>query len=112
MRPGVRGEAVGLDPAGGEDRALFQRDGQHGQALVDAGADGLVLFNRFLQPDFDLDSLETKPRLVLSTPFEMLLPLRWIAILSGRLKASLALTSGLHDAEGLIKALLAVPTWA
>jgi dihydroorotate dehydrogenase (fumarate) len=75
--------------------------------LVDAGADGLVLFNRFLQPDIDLETLETRPRLVLSTPYEMLLPLRWIAILHGRIGASLALTSGLHDADGMIKALLA-----
>ena len=75
--------------------------------LVEAGADGLVLFNRFLQPDIDLETLETRPRLVLSTPFEMLVPLRWIAILHGRIDASLALTSGLHDADGMIKALLA-----
>jgi dihydroorotate dehydrogenase (fumarate) len=85
----------------------FSAMGNMAKRLVEAGADGLVLFNRFLQPDIDLETLETKPRLVLSTPFEMLLPLRWIAILRGRLKASLALTSGLHDAEGLIKALLA-----
>jgi dihydroorotate dehydrogenase (fumarate) len=75
--------------------------------LVEAGADGLVLFNRFLQPDIDLETLETRPRLVLSTPFELLVPLRWIAILKGRIRASLALTSGLHTAEDLIKALLA-----
>ncbi|MGA2064891.1 MAG: dihydroorotate dehydrogenase-like protein [Thermoguttaceae bacterium] len=75
--------------------------------LVEAGADGLVLFNRFLQPDIDLETLETRPRLVLSTPFEMLVPLRWIAILHGRVRASLALTSGLHDSDGMIKALLA-----
>jgi dihydroorotate dehydrogenase (fumarate) len=75
--------------------------------LVEAGADGLVLFNRFLQPDIDLETLETRPRLVLSTPFEMLLPLRGIAILHGRIAASLALTGGLHDSEDMIKALLA-----
>jgi dihydroorotate dehydrogenase (fumarate) len=75
--------------------------------LVEAGADGLVLFNRFLQPDFDLESLETVPRLALSTPVELLVPLRWIAILHGRINASLALTSGIHDAQGLIKALMA-----
>ena len=75
--------------------------------LVEAGADGLVLFNRFLQPDIDLDTLETRPKLALSTPFELLLPLRWIAILRGRIDASLALTSGLHEAEDLLKALLA-----
>jgi dihydroorotate dehydrogenase (fumarate) len=75
--------------------------------LVEAGADGLVLFNRFLQPDIDLETMETRPRLVLSTPFEMLVPLRWIAILHGRIRASLALTSGLHDSDDMIKALLA-----
>ncbi|MGD0900395.1 MAG: dihydroorotate dehydrogenase-like protein [Thermoguttaceae bacterium] len=75
--------------------------------LVEAGADGLVLFNRFLQPDIDLETLETRPRLVLSTPFEMLVPLRWIAILHGRIGASLALTGGLHDSEDMVKALLA-----
>lgn len=76
--------------------------------LVDAGADGLVLFNRFIQPDIDLDDLDTNPRLVLSTPYELLVPLRWIAILSGRLprNASLAVTSGIHDAAGMIKSLL------
>ncbi len=75
--------------------------------LVEAGADGLVLFNRFLQPDIDLDTMETMPKLVLSSPNELLVPLRWIAILRGRIDASLALTSGLHDADGLAKALLA-----
>jgi dihydroorotate dehydrogenase (fumarate) len=85
----------------------FSALGNMAKRLVEAGADGLVLFNRFLQPDIDLETMETRPHLELSTTFEMLLPLRWIAILHGRLKASLALTGGLHDAEGLIKALLA-----
>jgi dihydroorotate dehydrogenase (fumarate) len=85
----------------------FSSPGQMARRLVQAGADGLVLFNRFLQPDIDLESLETAARLVLSTPYESLLPLRWIAILRGRLQASLALTSGIHDAPGLIKAVLA-----
>ena len=53
----------------------FSSMGNMAKRLVDAGADGLVLFNRFLQPDFDLETLETRPKLVLSTPFEMLLPL-------------------------------------
>ncbi len=74
--------------------------------LVEAGADGLVLFNRFLQPDIDLDELQTVPRLVLSSPDELLLPLRWTAILYGRLNASLAVTSGIHDVPALVKALL------
>ncbi len=75
--------------------------------LVRAGADGLVLFNRFLQPDINLDTLETSPKLVLSDPYESLAPLRWVAILRGRLKASLAVTGGVHDASGAVKALLA-----
>ena len=75
--------------------------------LTEAGADGLVLFNRFLQPDIDLETLETNPKLLLSDPYELLLPLRWVAILRGRIDASLAVTSGIHDAHSLAKALLA-----
>ncbi|MGD0516240.1 MAG: dihydroorotate dehydrogenase-like protein [Thermoguttaceae bacterium] len=75
--------------------------------LSDAGADGLVLFNRFLQPDIDLDTLETTPKLILSDPYELLAPLRWVAILHGRIKASLAVTGGIHDGDAMIKALLA-----
>ncbi len=62
--------------------------------LDEAGADGLVLFNRFYQPDIDLETLEVKPNILLSTPMAMRLPLRWIAILYLRLNASLAATSG------------------
>ncbi len=75
--------------------------------LVAAGADGLVLFNRFIQPDIDLENLEALPKLVLSTPYELLVPLRWAAILHGRVQASLAVTGGIHDAQGMLKALLA-----
>jgi len=75
--------------------------------LVDAGADGLVLFNRFYQPDFDLEALEVVPHLVLSNSNELRLPLRWIAILYGKIKADLALTSGVHTAEDALKALMA-----
>jgi dihydroorotate dehydrogenase (fumarate) len=75
--------------------------------LSEAGADGLVLFNRFLQPDIDLETLDTNPKLLLSDPYELLLPLRWVAILRGRIDASLAITSGIHDAHSLAKALLA-----
>ncbi len=85
----------------------FSAPGSMCRKLVEAGADGLVLFNRFLQPDIDLDSLESSPRLELSSPAEMLLPLRWAAILSGRIDASLAVTSGVHDGAGLAKVLLA-----
>jgi dihydroorotate dehydrogenase (fumarate) len=78
-----------------------------GVRLSDAGADGLVLFNRFFQPDIDLESMEAQPKLHLSTASELLVPLRWIAILHGRVGASLAATGGIHDAAGLLKALLA-----
>ncbi len=75
--------------------------------LVDAGANGLVLFNRFLQPDIDLDKLCAAPRLMLSTREEMRLPLRWVALLYGRVHASLAATTGVHSADDAIKLLLA-----
>jgi dihydroorotate dehydrogenase (fumarate) len=75
--------------------------------LVDAGANGLVLFNRFYQPDFDLAALEVTPHLVLSTSQELRLPLRWIAILYGKLQADLALTTGVHTAEDALKAVMA-----
>lgn len=77
------------------------------QRFVDAGADGLVLFNRFYQPDFDLEALEVVPNLVLSTSDELRLPLRWIAILYGRIDADLALTSGVHTAQDVLKAMMA-----
>ncbi len=75
--------------------------------LADAGADGLVLFNRFYQPDMDLENLEVVPNLVLSSSTDLRLPLRWIAILYGKVKADLALTSGVHTAEDAIKGLMA-----
>ncbi|MGA2265030.1 MAG: dihydroorotate dehydrogenase-like protein [Phycisphaerae bacterium] len=73
------------------------------------GADALVLFNRFYQPDIDIEKLEIRPRLELSTPWEGRLPLRWIAILFGKLakKASLAATTGIHTAEDVAKMILA-----
>ena len=75
--------------------------------IVEAGADGLVLFNRFYQPDLDLDSLDVVPRLVLSTSEELRLPLRWIAILRGQVRASLAATTGVHTGLDAAKVLLA-----
>ncbi len=72
-----------------------------------AGVDGLVLFNRFYQPDIDLESLEVVPNLVLSTSESMRLPLRWIAILYGKIKADLAATTGIHTAEDVLKMLMA-----
>jgi dihydroorotate dehydrogenase (fumarate) len=75
--------------------------------LVEAGADGLVLFNRFYQPDFDLEALEVVPNLVLSSSHEMRLPLRWIAILYGKIKADFGLTTGIHTAQDVLKAVMA-----
>jgi dihydroorotate dehydrogenase (fumarate) len=75
--------------------------------LSEYGADGLVLFNRFYQPDFDLENLEVSPRLVLSNSNELRLPLRWVSILYGRVKADLAITSGVHTSEDVVKGLMA-----
>jgi dihydroorotate dehydrogenase (fumarate) len=75
--------------------------------LDEAGVDGLVLFNRFYQPDFDLEELEVTPNVILSTPQALRLPLRWIAILHGRIKANLAATSGIHTAQDVLKMLMA-----
>ncbi len=74
--------------------------------LDQAGANGLVLFNRFYQPDIDLETLEVQPNVILSTPNAMRLPMRWIAILYGRLKANLAATSGIYTAEDVLKMLM------
>jgi dihydroorotate dehydrogenase (fumarate) len=85
---------------------FFSSVGHMAQRLVGAGADGLVLFNRFMQPDIDLDELCVDPRLRLSTPDESRLPLRWIAILKDRVHASLAATTGVHSAADALKLLL------
>jgi dihydroorotate dehydrogenase (fumarate) len=77
------------------------------QRLTQAGASGLVLFNRFMQPDIELDELEVAPHLVLSTSDELRLALRWIAILRGRVPASLAATGGAHTPDDVLKLLLA-----
>ncbi len=73
----------------------------------DAGADGLVLFNRFYQPDLDIEELEVRPHVELSTSTDIRLPLRWLAILHGNLKCSFAATSGIHTHEDAIKLLMA-----
>ncbi len=75
--------------------------------LDSVGADGLVLFNRFYQPDIDLEALEIRPNVLLSTPQALRLPLTWIGILYGRVKAGLAATGGVHNAEDVIKLLMA-----
>ena len=75
--------------------------------LDQAGANGLVLFNRFYQPDIDLETLEIKPNILLSTPMAMRVPLRWIALLFGKLRANLAATSGIHRSSDVLKMLMA-----
>ena len=77
------------------------------KALEGTGAAGVVLFNRFYQPDFNIEELEVHPQLRLSDSSELLLRLRWLAILSPHLRCSLAASGGVHQAEDVIKALLA-----
>ena len=92
--------AVKLNP-------YFSSLGHFANQLTNEGADALVLFNRFYQPDFDIDNLTVLPNLEFSHPAEIRLPLLWIAILYGRLPISLAATTGVHGAKELIKYLLA-----
>lgn len=77
------------------------------QRLDDAGANALVLFNRFYQPDINLETLEVEPHVLLSTPQALRLPLRWVAILYGRIRADMAATSGIHTPDDAIKVLMA-----
>ncbi len=72
-----------------------------------AGADGLVLFNRFYQPDYDLEALEVVPNLILSNSHELLLRLHWIAVIYGSVKADMALTGGVHSATDVVKSMMA-----
>ena len=72
-----------------------------------AGANALVLFNRFYQPDYDLEALEVVPNLILSNSHELLLRLHWIAVIYGQVKADLALTGGVHSATDVVKAMMA-----
>jgi dihydroorotate dehydrogenase (fumarate) len=85
----------------------FSSMGQMANQLVDEGADGLVLFNRLYQPDIDLGQLTLLPNLDLSTPKEIRLPLLWIGVLSGRIKASLAASTGVDSSDEIVKYLLA-----
>ncbi|HOW28498.1 MAG TPA: dihydroorotate dehydrogenase-like protein [Elusimicrobiota bacterium] len=86
---------------------FFSNMASMAKKLDDAGADALVLFNRFYQPDIDLDSLEVRPHLLLSTTASLRLPLRWIALLYGRIKADMAATGGIHEVEDALKVLMA-----
>jgi len=85
---------------------FFSNFSNMARRLDDAGADGLVLFNRFYQPDIDLEELEIRPNVLLSTPQSLRLPLTWIGILYGRIRASLAATGGAHSAEDVVKLLM------
>jgi dihydroorotate dehydrogenase (fumarate) len=86
---------------------FFSSVGDVARRLVTAGADGLVLFNRFMQPDIDLEEMTVDPTLRLSEPHELSLPLRWIAILHGRVECSLAATTGVHSTPDVLKVLFA-----
>jgi dihydroorotate dehydrogenase (fumarate) len=86
---------------------FFSSTANMAKRLDEEGASGLVLFNRFYQPDLDLETLEVSPRLVLSNSNELRLPLRWVAILYGRVLADLAITSGVHTSEDVLKGLMA-----
>ena len=86
---------------------FFSNFASMAKQLVEKGANGLVLFNRFYQPDIDLESLDINPNVHLSSQIEMRLPLRWIALLYGRLKANLAATSGIHNGGDAVKMLMA-----
>jgi dihydroorotate dehydrogenase (fumarate) len=77
------------------------------ELLIEAGADGFVLFNRFIQPDLDIENMEVDTTLHLSTSAELLLPLRWMALLYGRIEGDLALTSGVHNGVDLVKSVMA-----
>jgi dihydroorotate dehydrogenase (fumarate) len=99
-------KAVGI-PVAVKLSPFFTNFAQMARRLDDAGANGLVLFNRFYQPDIDLNTLTVTPNILLSTPMATRLPLRWIAILYSRIRASLAATSGIHRASDVLKMLMA-----
>jgi dihydroorotate dehydrogenase (fumarate) len=86
---------------------FFTNFARFARSLDRQGANGLVLFNRFYQPDIELETLEISPNVLLSTPMAMRLPMRWIALLYGRINASLAATSGIHRATDSLKMLMA-----
>jgi len=85
---------------------FFSNMARMARRLDEAGADALVLFNRFYQPDVDLEALEVRPNVVLSTPQATRLPLTWIGLLYGHIRADLAATSGVHEAEDVLKLLM------
>ena len=100
-------KATLMIPVAAKLSPFFTAFGNLADELEHAGVDGLVLFNRFYQPDIDIDTLATVPNVVLSTSAELLLRLRWLAILHGRVHASLAVTGGVAEPADGIKAILA-----
>jgi dihydroorotate dehydrogenase (fumarate) len=86
---------------------FFTNFSQFARRLDSQGANALVLFNRFYQPDIELETLEVSPNLLLSAPMEMRLPMRWIALLYGRIGANLAATTGIHHGVDALKMLMA-----
>jgi dihydroorotate dehydrogenase (fumarate) len=84
----------------------FSNTANMAKRLTEAGANGLVLFNRFYQPEVDVEELEVRPHVLLSTPQDLRLPLRWIAILYGRIAADLAATSGIHKATDVVQMMM------
>jgi dihydroorotate dehydrogenase (fumarate) len=85
----------------------FSATANMAHCLAEAGADALVFFNRFYQPDFDLENLEVIPHLALSSSYELRLPLRWVAILYGKIPVDFAITSGMHNLDDVLKGLMA-----
>lgn len=85
---------------------FFSNMARMARHIDEAGANGLVLFNRFYQPDVDLETLEVRPHVLLSTPQALRLPLTWIGILYGHIRANIAATSGIHQAEDVLKMLM------
>jgi dihydroorotate dehydrogenase (fumarate) len=87
--------------------AVVHQHSAPGGPLEDAGARGVVLFNRFYQPDFDIETLEVRPTLHFSTPSELLPRLHWAAILYGHMNIDIAITGGVHSAEDVLKSIMA-----
>lgn len=85
----------------------FSSLGNFARRLIECGANGLTLFNRFYQPDMDIEALEVRPHIILSTPQAMRMPLRWIAILHGRLRATLSASGGIHESQDVVKMIMA-----
>lgn len=93
-------------PVGVKLSPYFSNMANMAKRLAESGADGLVLFNRFYQPDIDLETLTVKPNVLLSTPQDLRLPLRWIAMLYGRVDVDFAATSGVHTGEDVLKMMM------